>query len=118
MKNRFAPNEFQPEPEEQGWLQPPGRKPPTAVAAGTLPPGGDGPGGDDYAALKRHRALRLRALGLVFVASSASFLLLSPAVTALLALGAGAALLAEGLHQARGFIARRTKRRLVLYRSR
>jgi hypothetical protein len=120
MKNRYAPNEFQPEPQEQGLLAPPGQKPPTALGAGTPPSGGDGPGDDDYAALKRRRARRLRVLGILFVAVPASLLVLSLIVGAapFVVLAAGATLAAAGLHRVRGFIARTTKRRIGLYTSR
>jgi hypothetical protein len=120
MKNRYAPNEFQPDPLEQGLLAPPGRKPPTAVGAGTPPSGGDGSGGDEYTALKQRRARRLRVLGIVFVAIPTAFLVVMLTVGAapLAVLVAGAALSAEGLHRVRRFIAVRTKRRLVLHPSR
>jgi hypothetical protein len=118
MQNKYVPDEFQPVPQEQGLLAPPGRKPPIAVGAGTLPPpGGHGPGGDGYAALRRRRARRLRALGILFAAIPTSLLvfILGANAAPLMVLAAGAALAAEGLHQARGFIARHSKRRLVLH---
>jgi len=115
MKNKFVPKDFPPEPEEQGWLAPPGRKPPTAVGAAAPPPGGHGPGGDEYAALKRRRARRLRALSILFVVGSASFLVLNTAIASLLAMIVAAAFAAEGLHRMRGVVTRAAKRRFGLY---
>jgi len=67
MKNSFAPNEdFAPDPLEQGLLSPPGRKPPTAVGSGTLPP--ERPDRrDEYGPIASMLARRRRMLGLTFV---------------------------------------------------
>ncbi|HMG71514.1 MAG TPA: hypothetical protein VK544_10405 [Gemmatimonadaceae bacterium] len=67
MKNSFAPNEdFAPDPLEQGLLSPPGRKPPTAVGSGTLPPERPDRRGD-YALIASKLARRRRILGLIFI---------------------------------------------------
>jgi hypothetical protein len=67
MKNSFAPNEdCAPDPLEQGLLSPPGRKPPTAVGSGTLPP--ERPDrGDEYGPIASRLARRRRMLGLIFI---------------------------------------------------
>jgi len=108
MKNSYLPNDYTPEPEEQGWLSPPGRKPPTAVGTATPAPNPRGPRGDEYAALRRRRARRLRALGLIFVTTIGAVTIGAFPLLALLVVTpfVVAPLAAEGLHRARGLVSR------------
>src|SRR4026209_435344 len=99
MKNSYLPNDYTPEPEEQGWLSPPGRKPPTAVGSATPPPNPRGPRGDEYAALRSRRARRLRLLLFML---AATIVAVSLGTFPLLGIFVAAPLAAEALHRARG----------------
>ena len=112
MKNSYLPNDYTPDPEEQGWLSPPGRKPPTAMGTATPPPDPRDPRGNEYAALRSRRARRLRTLGFML---AATILAVSLGTFPLLALFVAAPLAAEGLYRARGMVSRLARGRVTLY---
>jgi hypothetical protein len=51
-------DEWMPEPQERGWLEPPRRRPPTAVGVATPPPPGPRP--------RRYHESRMQRIGRVF----------------------------------------------------